>query len=118
MSTELISIRVPSPSSSVIENARWFELESTKESKKEVREDVTVNKSENIITTIQISATAPIIFSPIRVEGGRLIINADAMKPDIFYPIEYEGVKQLVKKSKDGKIEFYEIVSENDRESV
>jgi len=117
MSTELISIRVPPPSPSAGEKARKLELESAKESKKE-GSDVSVNKSENIIMTIHISATVPIIFSPVRVEGGRLIINADAMQPDIFYPIEYEGVKQLVKKSKDGKIEFYEIVSENDRESL
>lgn len=117
MSTQLVSARFPRPSPSRDERARGLELEFAKESKKE-DSDVPIDVSEIIPVTIQISATAPIDFSPIRVpirvEGERLIIDADAMQPEVFYPIEYEGIKQLVKKTKDGKIEFYEVVQEND----
>jgi hypothetical protein len=62
---------------------------------------------------VGVSSDAPTAnASPVRVECGELIIEPELMQPEVYYPVEYEGVTQLVRKTKDGKIEFYEIIRE------
>jgi hypothetical protein len=55
---------------------------------------------------------------PVRVEGRELIIEPELMLPEVYYPVKYEGVNQLVKKRKDGKIEFYEVIGDNDGDAI
>jgi len=70
----------------------------------------------NMIIYLGISSNALIAteyIPPVRVEGGELIIEPELMLPEVYYPVKYEGVNQLVKKRKDGKIEFYEVIGDN-----
>jgi len=68
------------------------------------------------IIYVGVSSNAPIAteyIPPVRVEGRELIIEPGLMVPEVYYPVKYEGVNQLVKKTKEGKIEFYEVIGDN-----
>jgi hypothetical protein len=67
-------------------------------------------RERDIIFFVGVSSNAPIVITPVRVEGRDLVIEPELMQPEFYYPVTYEGIPQLVKKTKDGKIEFYEII--------
>jgi hypothetical protein len=67
-------------------------------------------RERDIIFFVGVSSNAPIVVTPVRVEGRDLVIEPELMQPEFYYPVTYEGIHQLVKKTKDGKIEFYEII--------
>jgi hypothetical protein len=78
------------------------------------KDDVGTNtfRDKDIIVFVGVSSNAPIAVSPVRVEGRDLVIEPELMQPELYYPVMYEGIHQLIKKTKDGKIEFYEIIRE------
>ena len=79
-----------------------------------VKEGAATNtfRDEDIIVFVGVSSNAPIVATPVRVEGRDLVIEPELMQPELYYPVMYEGIHQLIKKTKDGKIEFYEIIRE------
>ena len=97
----ILKTQLPLPSSSTIGEIR-------SEADKKVAE--TASRANTVTVPIILSATAPVLNMPVRVEDDHLIIEPHAMQIGLFYPVEFEGRIQLIRKTKDAKIEFYEVL--------
>ncbi|MEM2941388.1 MAG: hypothetical protein QW304_07570 [Thermoproteota archaeon] len=65
---------------------------------------------DTVFVVFGTSSNARIIDEPVVVEGNRLKIDVVRMLTGRYYVVEYEGATQLVRKTEDSAIEFYELV--------
>lgn len=100
------SIKIPPVSSTV--DVRPQSLLSDR--KNEKRQELSASQGYILPAYVFISVTAPVYYSPVRVDNGRLVVDVDFMKSGVYYYVEHEGVPQLIMKTADGKLEFYEII--------
>lgn len=109
--SETITIRFPSQSTILEPHARTF----TSGYKTDAIDESTLTRPETIRAQLFVSYTAPVSAKPVKVEGNRLTIDVENMVPGVFYYFEFEGIPQLVTRTSDGKLEFYEIVDKPEK---
>ena len=59
------------------------------------------------------STYSHVVESPVKVKDNCLVLEQNSMSDDVFYSVKFEGRDLLVKKTKEGRLEIYEVVSRN-----